>query len=287
MISIITINYNGAAVTAQLLNSLSAVGFSGEVIVVDNGSAQNEAEILSRDFGWVRVIRSDVNLGFAGGNNLGIAEARGEYIMLLNNDTTVTENFEQPIKNFFATHPQAGAISPKIRFEYAPNVIQFAGYTPLSSITLRNSLIGFRQTDNGQYPTARTPYAHGAAMVVRRKVIEQVGPMPECYFLYYEELDWCESIRRHGWEIWYVAQAVVYHKESWSTGRNSPIKSYYITRNRLLFATRNTTGVNRVLSIIYQLAIATPVNTLRHMLRGETLQARAIIKGVRDYVTHH
>lgn len=86
-------------------------------------------------------------------------------------------------------------MSPKIRFADPPRPIQFAGYTPLSKITLRNGLVGFNREDDGSYDTPHeTPYAHGAAMMVRRETIEQAGEMPELYFLYYEELDWSERI---------------------------------------------------------------------------------------------
>lgn len=285
MISIITVNFNGYSVTVELLQSLERVGFRGEVIVVDNGSASDEADLLKDRFKWITAIRSETNLGFAGGNNLGILASKGDLIMLLNNDTTVKENFEAQIEHFFTTHPLAGAVSPKIKFEYKPLVIQFAGYEELSKITLRNTLIGFKQQDQGQYQTSKTPYAHGAAMVVRRKVVDNVGLMPENYFLYYEELDWCESIRRAGWEIWYLAEVVVYHKESWSTGKSSPLKTYYLTRNRLIFANRNLKSLNRFLSISYQLLLAVPVKVVKYTLRGDVKHVKSILKAVKDYVT--
>ena len=131
-------------------------------------------------------------------------------------------------------------VCPKIRFAWDDNPIQFAGYTPLSRYTMRNRSIGFGETDKGQYDTAHpTPYAHGAAMLVKREALEQVGLMPECYFLYYEELDWSMMFIRAGYAIWYEPACTIYHKESQATGQNSPLKTYYLTRNRLLFVKRN------------------------------------------------
>lgn len=281
MISIITVNYNGYKVTAELLDSLKRANFSGEIIVVDNGSTTDEAAMLKVSYPETTAIRSERNLGFAGGNNLGIKASRGNIVMLLNNDTTVTDGFDKGIELFFKEHPMAGVVSPKICFEYAPDIIQFAGYTPLSKVTLRNHLIGFRETDIGQYDHPKqTPYAHGAAMALRRRVIKDVGLMPECYFLYYEELDWCSKIARSGWQIWYTPNVVVYHKESWSTGKNSPLKVYYQTRNRLLFARRNLHGVSKYLSLTYQTLIAAPAAVLRYALHREWSLARATIKGL-------
>lgn len=281
MISIVTVNFNGRQVTAELLDSLRRVGFAGEVIVVDNGSELNEAALLQAEYEQIIAIRSERNLGFAGGNNLGIEASSAEIIMMLNNDTTVTDGFDRGIEDFFARHPAAGVVSPKICFEYAPDIIQYAGYTPLSKITLRNREIGFRETDRGQYDTPRrTSYAHGAAMALRRCVIKDVGLMPECYFLYYEELEWCSVIARSGWQIWYDPQVKIYHKESWSTGRESALKAYFQTRNRILFARRNLSGWNRLASLIYQVFVAIPAGVCRNIFTGRMDLARAMIKGL-------
>ena len=117
-------------------------------------------------------------------------------------------------------------VCPKIRFAWDNNPIQFAGYTPLSRITMRNRSIGFGEEDHGQYDAAHpTPYAHGAAMMVKREAIEKAGLMPECYFLYYEELDWSMMMRRAGYEIWYEPSTTIYHKESQTTGQQSPLRT--------------------------------------------------------------
>ena len=188
-LSIITINYNGWKDTCELIETIP-FNSQMEVIVVDNASKQNEASIISERFPHVKVIRSAKNLGFAGGNNLGIKEAKGEYILLINNDTYFKDfNIELLIKRFESSE-KIGIVCPKLRFAWDNNPIQYAGYTPLSNITLRNKAIGFGEEDNGQYNTAHlTPYAHGAAMLMKREAIDKVGLMPESYFLYYEELD--------------------------------------------------------------------------------------------------
>ena len=177
-------------------------------------------------------------------------------------------------------------VCPKIKFTWGDNPIQFTGYTPLSRITLRNQPIGCGEPDCGQYDAPHpTPYAHGAAMVVKREVIEKAGLMPECYFLYYEELDWSMMIRRAGYDIWYEPSFTVYHKESQTTGQSSPLKSYYMTRNRLLFAKRNTISPEKQLTYIYLIGVVAVRDILKYTIQRRFDLVKATIKGVRDFTT--
>ena len=218
-LSIITVNYNGLKDTCELIDSIP-FNDDMEVIVVDNASTEDEASIIREKYPQVIVIRSEKNLGFAGGNNLGIKEAKGKYIFLINNDTLFKDFNVQALINRLETSTKIGVVCPKIRFAWDNHPVQFAGYTSLSKITIRNRAIGFGEEDNGQYDTPHfTPYAHGAAMMLKREVIDKVGLMPECYFLYYEELDWSMMISRAGFEIWYEPACTIYHKESQTTGR--------------------------------------------------------------------
>lgn len=287
-ISIISVNYNGFALTAAMIDSLRRhVTTPLEIVVVDNGSARDEAALLRERYPDIVVLRSDENLGFAGGNNLGIRAATGDCLLLLNNDTEVTDNTLHHLAETLDADPSIGAVCPKIRFWAPPQAIQFAGYTPLTRITLRNGLIGFGQPDDGSYDSPHeTPYAHGAAMMVRREAVGKAGPMPEEYFLYYEELDWSERLREAGYRIVYDPRATVFHKESATTGQQSPLRSYYLTRNRLLFARRNRRGAARRLSIIYQLGVALPKSVAAALLHGRRDLAAAALRGCRDFLRH-
>lgn len=281
-LSIITINYNGLKDTIELIESLQAhASLAYEIIVIDNASKINEAILLQNKYPHIITIRSEKNLGFSGGNNLGISKAKGKYIFLLNNDTIIEEDTFLYLIKRLESNPLIGAISPKIKFAFPPRNIQFAGYIPLSEITLRNDLIGFGEADNGQFDTpSRTPYCHGAAMMIKKEVIEKVGTMPEIYFLYYEELDWSTHIEKAGYELWYEPRCTVYHKESQSTGQQSYLRTFYITRNRLLYAWRNRYGIIRWISIMYQLTVAAPKNTLVFLLKGRIDLIKAIFKGI-------
>lgn len=287
IISIITVNYNGFDVTCGMIESLAAhMDTPYELIVVDNGSEKDEAAMLAARYPHIQAIRSRENLGFAGGNNIGIRAASGRYLFFLNNDTFITDNSVRHLRETLESHPETGCVCPKIKFAAPGHPIQFAGYTPLSPVTLRNSLVGFGCADNGSFDTpAVTPYAHGAAMMVRREAVEKAGPMPEMYFLYYEELDWSERIKEAGYDIRYDPRCTVYHMESRTTGADSPLKAFYLTRNRLLFASRNRWGVKKILSLAYLASIAPAKNAAAYLMKGRRDLAWAVVRGVSAFAS--
>ena len=274
-----------------MIETLSFDDDNVEVIVVDNASQKDEATAIAQRYPKVRVVCSDKNLGFAGGNNLGIKSSRGKYLFFLNNDTLLylgdgkgkQHAYEglHALINHLETHKDIGIVCPKIRFAWGNHPLQYAGYTPLSRFTMRNHSVGFGEDDHGQYDTAHsTPYAHGAAMMVKREAIEKTGLMPECYFLYYEELDWSMMMRRAGYDIWYEPTMTVYHKESQSTGQKSPLRTYYITRNRLLFVRRNVPVYFRWLSYLYLIGVVSLKDCILFTIHKRPDLAKATIKGL-------
>lgn len=252
-LSVITVNYNGFHDTCEFIDSWAATVFSVsyEMIVIDNGSTANEAALLQKTYPFIQAVRSERNLGFAGGNNLGINLAKGKYLFLLNNDVCMVKDaIPLLIKRLLSSDKIAG-VSPLIRDYAEPHAIQFAGYTQLSPITLRNRAIGKGKINKDHYPAQKTPYLHGAAMLLKKTIIDKLSLMPEEYFLYYEELDWCTYINREGYELWYDPACEIWHKDSSSTGKESPLKYYYLSRNRLLYAYRNLFDWKLPVSILY------------------------------------
>ena len=286
LISLITVNYNGLDLTCALLESLKAnVSEDIETIVVDNGSKNDEAEEIRKRYPEVNAIRSERNLGFAGGNNLGAEAATGDYLFFINNDTEILDNNILALTDAFTRNPEAGIVCPKIRFWDGERRIQFAGYTPMKGIAMKNDLVGFNCIDDGTFDkAAESPFAHGAAMMVSRKAFEDVGPMPECYFLYFEELDWSNMFTRKGWKILYEPSFTVFHKESATTGRESPLRSYYMQRNRQLFARRNYSGAMRLMVILYARYLSGGKRILKALKDGRTDLVKAIIKGNIDFL---
>ena len=286
-VSIITINYNGLEDTCALIETIP-FNENMEVIVVDNASKNQEAETIVQRYPYVKVIKSERNLGFAGGNNLGIQAAQGKYLFLINNDTIFKEFNIQTLVDRLESSPHIGIVCPKIRFSWDNKPIQFAGYSKLSRITVRNHAIGFNEEDHGQYDTAHpTPYAHGAAMLIKRDAIDKVGLMPECFFLYYEELDWSIMFTRSGFQIWYEPKCNIYHKESQTTGQHSPLRTYYLTRNRLMLVQRNPLEFNKSLAYIYLIVIVTLRDMLKYTLSTRFDLLRATLHGLWDFIFKH
>ena len=279
-LSIITVNFNGLKDTCALIESIP-FNENMEVIVVDNASKNDEAIIIQERYPQVKTIRSDKNFGFAGGNNLGIKEAKGKFLFLINNDTIFREFNIQALIDRAESSQKIGIVCPKIRFAWDNNPIQYAGYTSLSKITIRNRAIGFGKEDLGQYDTPHpTPYAHGAAMLIKRDAVEKVGMMPDCYFLYYEEIDWSMMFTHAGYEIWYEPACTIYHKESQSTGQSSPLRTYYLTRNRLLLVKRNWQGIYKYLAYCYLSCIVAPRDIIKYLLKGKWNLSLAVCKGI-------
>lgn len=283
LVSIISINYNQAQVTCALLDSLNRITYPNiEIIVVDNASPTEEPTLITELFPNVQLIRSASNLGFAGGNNLGIRVAKGKYVLLLNNDTEVEPGFLEPLVELFETKPEVGIASPKIIYHNTSQIIQYAGCNGLSPWTGRGEFIGSMQKDIGQYnESLPTQLVHGAAMMVPMSVIREAGLMPEIYFLYYEEHDWCEMIKKAKFQSYYVATSTVYHKESISVGKVSVLKSYYMSRNRLLFVRRNSKGWHYWSGVLFFLFVATPKNLLVLTINQQWEHIKAVWNGLK------
>lgn len=283
LISIVSVQYGHPEVTLEMIKSLKNISYPNiEIIVVDNASPNCNPDIVKETYPDIIYIKSEVNLGFAGGNNLGFKIAKGKYILLLNNDTEVDKGFLEPLVKKMQDNPKIGIVSPKIRFFHSPDILQYTGYEHINPITQRGGARGFAEKDMGQYEEDHeAAYGHGAAMMVSMKAIKEVGLMADVFFLYYEELDWGHRIRNAGYKIFYVHDSLVYHKESISTGgRVSALRAYYMTRNRILYLRRNFSGLNFLLAVVYQIFIAIPKNATINAIKGGPKFIRAYTLGV-------
>ena len=269
-VSIITVNYNQVEVTLELLRSLEVQDYTNiEVIVVDNGSKDDGFDKIHIEFPKVITIKSEKNLGFAGGNNLGIQASTGDYLFFLNNDTVVPHGTIASLVNVLNREKETGVVCPVINYYDQPLVTQFAGYTPINTFTGRNHAIGYMQRVPVANLLVDTPFAHGAAMMMKREVVEAAGEMPENYFLYYEELDWGAKITKAGFKIKVDRSVRILHKESVSTGKASPLKTYFQTRNRVLFMRRNVQGIRRFAFLLFFTFLAFPKALVSFLVKRE------------------
>ena len=286
LVSFITVNYNQMELTLELIESIykyATVPF--EIVVVDNKSRFNPKETINRLYPDVKVIVSGVNRGFAGGNNIGLEACKGAYLFFINNDAVLTEGALSSLLGTFKQYPKAGIVCPLICYYPEDNattdIIQYAGATNVHPFTGRNKILGEREIDQRQYRQSKpTFYAHGAAMIVPRKVIDEVGPMSEDYFLYYEELDWSERIRKAGYSIIMEPQAKVYHKESVSVGKLNPMKTYYLTRNRILFMATNRRKVEFIFFALFLFLFTIPKSVVKYIINGQKAHLRAFCKAI-------
>ncbi|MDP3988170.1 MAG: glycosyltransferase family 2 protein [Candidatus Levybacteria bacterium] len=248
-IAIVILNFNGEKDTLECLKSLEKVNVQNsevKIIVVDNGSSQKfKVEDL-------KVIREEVNLGYSGGNNVGIKKALdwgADYILLLNNDTIVDKDLIGEMVNVAEADEKTGIIAPKIYFEKGfefhkdrykkedlGKVIWYAG-----AVMDWKNLIGHHrgvdEVDMGQYDKeGETDFASGCCMLIKRKVFEKIGLFDKKYFLYYEDSDFNQRVKRAGFKIMFAPKGILWHKNAGSAGGSgSNLQDYYISRNRLLF----------------------------------------------------
>ncbi len=287
MVSIVSVNYDQPEVTCEMLASLEKVTYSNfETLIVDNASPTKSPNIIKEKYPEIQLIISKKNLGFAGGNNIALKQVKGDYVLLLNNDTEVKPDFLESLVELMESDKKIGIVSSKILYFYEDNVIQYAGASPINPITSRGSHYGYKEIDNGQLDeVTETAYPHGACMMIRKSVLEELGLLYEGYFLYYEELDFAERVKRAGYKIYFQPNSSILHKESISTGKNSPLKTYYMNRNRLLFVRRNRSGITLFLGGIYFFLIPLPKNTIKYLFDKKHLSAlyRGVAWNIRNF----
>ena len=280
LISLVTVNYNHSDLTIALIESLSRLtDLRFELVVVDNNSTVPFSYADDLPFP-MRGIYSDKNLGFAGGNELGMKAAVGDFLFLVNNDTEINQNFITPIIECFNSHPNLGMLSTLLRF-YDTGLIQYAGASALSKLTLRNRSFGNLEKDSSQFKGFHlTGNIHGAAVVVPRKLYNELGGMWEPFFLYYEEYDWCARFKEAGYDIGFLGDVEVLHKESASVGRMSPLKIEYMFRNRILFARRRKYRL-KSLTVIYLTTIVLLRDLLKYTFSGQYNLISPLLKGAK------
>lgn len=255
-IFIVTVNWNNYEDTIDLLDSIKKLkerSYQIQTTIVDNGSTNNSVEILLKSYPNIKIIKSKVNLGFAGGFNLGLVDAKrngADYILIINNDTIIQDtDFLNKLIRVFEKYPNTGLVAPKIYFqegfEYHKErycrskkgkVIWYAG----GIIDWKNILFkhnGVDEIDNGQYDDIKeTPFCTGCAILIKGDVLKKVGLFDEEYFAYLEDVDLNIRTKRAGYNLMYTGTTSISHKTSRSSGGSgSAFHDYFITRNRIIF----------------------------------------------------
>lgn len=294
---IILLNFNTHENTKECIESLlllDTTDLEVTIIVIDNASEKEDKDALeaavqsyAREKIPIHFISSHTNLGFCGGNNLGITKAleqNAEYVMLLNNDTRVDTKLLHELLSGFRADAKTGITVPKIYFEEGyeyhhsryekkdyGKVIWYAG-GEIDWRTLNGHHFGVDEVDHGQYNTTqKVTFATGCCMFIKAGVFKKIGMLDERYFLYYEDADFSQRVLRVGLSILYIPTAIMWHKNAGSAGGSgSQLQDYYISRNRLLFGMEY--GSLKVKLLLLKEA-------LNHIIRGRMWQK----KGTIDY----
>jgi len=239
LVSVIVVNWNGKEYLKDCFQSLRAQTFSDfEVILVDNGSSDGSVETIQEDFpGWVRVLCNTQNEGFSGGNNRGIQAASGKYIVLLNNDAQADPRWLEELVKVAEENPQAGMLACKIYLQGELKIIDNVGHLIYRDGLNRGR--GRLETDHGQYEDLEEIlFPSGCAALYRRRMLEEVGLFDEDFFAYGEDTDLGLKGRLAGWNCLYVPKAIVHHYYSRSSEAYSPLKAFYVERNRVWIAVK-------------------------------------------------
>ena len=283
LVSIVTLNWNQTKVTCEFLESTRKLQYKNyEILVCDMGSDVDPTEeVNAGNYPNTKVLRSEKNLGFTGGNNWGMRQAKGDYVFIVNNDTEVTPELLTVLLEPFYEDPTIGVTCPKIRFFSHPDTIQYAGFNEIDLYTGRVTAVGSKEKDNGQHDTpGYTHGAHGCAMLVKKDVIDKVGMFPETFFIYYEEWDWSSRIIKAGYHIYYQPKGLIYHKESITMGKQSAIKVYYHTRNRILYMRRNTSFGQLFVFMSFFLLFSAPKAILTYTFKRQFQHLKSFVKGM-------
>ena len=282
------VNFNGLKDTLACLESLDKVrvqDFELSVVVVDNASQEIFKTEKKYEKFKLKIIRSEQNLGFAGGQNLGIRyglENGIDYFVVLNNDVLLDKDFLVELLRTFDENKDCGIVSPKIYFargfefhkerykeDEKGKVIWYAG----GRMDWKNVIAshqGVDEVDKGQFDKLEeTDYASGCCEMIKREVLEKAGLFDEKYFLYYEDNDLSQRVKKAGFDIYYQPKAVIWHLNAGSTGGSgSSLHDYYITRNRMLFGFKFTS---------FQTKLALFRESLRILFNGRSWQKRGIV----------
>ncbi len=281
LVYIIVLNWNGWQDTSECIESCLKLAYPRyRILVVDNGSTDASILKLHERFPALDILQAGKNLGFAGGNNVGIRHALeqgADYVWLLNNDTIVDSSALVELVNIANASDAIGIVGSKIFFFSKPDVLWFAGglIQHYRGTSIHRGLL---EKDEGQYDEiTEVDYITGCSLLIKREVVEKVGLMDERFFLLFEEADWNQRVKEQGYKILYIPFSKVWHKVSSAIGADSPSYYYYLIRNSLLFTLKHkpiyipAVTLGRLMDITYL------------FLHKRFTVARAALNGVFDF----
>ncbi len=279
MVSVVITNYNGGIHLKECLNSLKEINYSNyEIILLDNASADNSIELALKICPEIRIVSLDKNYGFAEGTNKGAYEAKGEFIVFLNNDTRVHEDWLKELVNAVKIYGEENIYSSKVLFYNPPYKINTIGgiITPMGS----GLDINFAKPDLEKYNNVRfVGSPSGCSMLLKKSLFEKMGGFDKDYFAYLEDVDFGWRCWLNGHKTYYIPTSIVYHKYGATGGqRDSPFRVFHVQKNKLSNILKNFSGGNIVSGLIISAGFDI-VRILGFALKGDFELVSAVFKG--------
>ncbi len=291
-VAIIVLNWNGEKDTLACLASLTRLDYPAyEIIVIDNGSVDNSVPAIRANYPQVTLIENNDNMGYVGGNNIGLEYARragANFALLLNNDTEVDPKFLGLLVKAAQEDPAVGIAGPTIYYFGQPATVWSAGGV-IDWTQGSTRMVGLNEIDQGQFGAAPRPvdFVTGCALLIRMTLVDQIGPLDARFFAYYEEVEWCVRAARAGFRICLVPTAKIWHKISPLAREASPQVHYYMTRNKLLFLKLSHAHLVPWLNTWLDYGRTLLSWTLKPKWRCKTPQRRAMVRAILDYGRGH
>ena len=287
-IAVIILNWNGRNLLERFLPSVLAHSGDAVIYVADNASNDASVAFLEEEYPEIRVIRNPVNGGFASGYNMALGEVEEDIYCLLNSDVEVTPGWLDPVRELFASNPEAGIIQPKIKDLMRPDYFEYAGAAGgfldrFGYPYCRGRIFQSLEKDQGQYNDTREIFwATGACMFIRKSVFRDLGGFDPDYFAHQEEVDLCWRAQNRGYRVYYCGGSEVYHMGGSTLNNMDPRKTYLNFRNSLFSITKNLPR-KKAFPIILARLLLDGVAALRFVFQWKGLHAWSVLRAHASY----
>jgi len=291
-VGIVILTYNSEKYISNCLESILHNDYKAfTCVVVDNNSTDDTVSIVHNKYPYIKLLKNKANNGYAAGNNHGIRYLLKikniSYILILNPDTLANKNLIKELTRFMYNTPDAGVTGPIITYAHNPNKIWYAGgiLNKLFLYTKHQYMDTF--LINNIYVSEKTDFVTGACMMIRASVLKKTGLLPIDYFMYYEDVDFCQKVYKSGYSCYLLAKPLVRHHVSGSVGNVgsnelTPFRAYYYARNPFIYIKKNVKGIYKITNFIGQFFIRFPYYTFQMAMTGNFRSIISYLKGMKD-----
>lgn len=290
-VGIIILTYNAADFITPCIKSIQKNTYPNkQILIVDNDSKDNTVKIIKKQFPEIKIIQTGKDLGYAGGNNVGIKHFQKQnckYILLINPDTRADKTLVTQLIQTAEKNSTIGTIGPIITYTDYPKKIWFAGgYFNQTFCYTRHPHMNQIITQQ-EVTSSSTDFITGACLMIRTTILSQTGLLPDKYFLYFEDSFFCQTVKAHGYTNYLLAQPLVQHAVSATTGKigqntMTPLRAYYFARNPLWYIRTEKKGRQKLTNFLGQFLIRLPYYSLQILKDQNPQAAKAYLKGIKD-----